>query len=437
MSTSVAAPIGQSPEPVAVVGTGPAGEAAARGLIARGVPVTLFDEQPRSGGNISRVLASGPPTSLEALARHSGLLALRCGTRVLSVEPGGRVWFDAGQGAEAAEFAAVVLACGAYDLHDPVPGLPAPGVTSAGALQALLKGQGIVPEGDIVIAGSGPFLAVVAAGLVRAGARVAQVLDRLQTRDYLRLAPWGLGIPGNSLEFLQTRALLARAGVRMRHGVGVSEVSAGELLTDQDERIAFDHLGLSERFIPQTQLARTAGCALHYDSMGGYWAVTADDLGRSSVPGVYVIGEGQGIRGWRHAGLSGKRVVPAVMSDLDGRSPRRSPGRWQRAFLIGFARALEKAQARRARQASRADAVICACEGTRVAAVDEAVALGLADLSSIKVVTRCGMGPCQGRYCEPQVTERIRAAGHTPRGALNQRAFSRPVSVAEVLDDAD
>jgi hypothetical protein len=43
--------------------------------------------------------------------------------------------------------------------------------------------------------------------------------------------------------------------------------------------------------------------------------------------------------------------------------------------------------------------VICPCEGATVAAVDEAVGLGLTDLSSIKVVTRCGMGPCQGRVC--------------------------------------
>ena len=428
-------PIGHHPERVAVVGTGPAGEAAARALLARGAAVTLFDEQLRSGGNISRVRLNGARSSLEAFAERSAQLALRPATRVLSVESAGRIWFDAGDGAESEDFAAVVLACGAYDLHDPIPGLPASGVTSAGALQAMLKGQGIIPEGDIVIAGSGPFLGVVAAGLVRAGARVAQVLDRLHRRDYLRLAPWGLGIPGNSLEFMQTRAHLARAGVRVCHGVAIAEVHADALLTREGEWIAFDHLAITERFIPQTQLARTAGCALHYDAMGGYWAVTTDAHGRTSTPGIYVIGEGQGIRGWRHAQLSGERVAPAVIADLAGASPPRLPGQWRRRVLIGFARALEKAQARRAQSAPRGDAVICACEGTRVQAVDDAVALGLADLSSVKVVTRCGMGPCQGRYCEAQVSARIRAAGHVPRGALNQRAFSRPVSVAEVVDE--
>ncbi|MEX0431273.1 FAD-dependent oxidoreductase [Spiribacter insolitus] len=425
---------GQPAPCVSVIGTGPAGEAAIRGLLARGARVTVFDEQPRTGGNISRIRTTAPATPLEALAAESPELILRSGTRVLSVESDGRVWFEGGDGADQARFDAVVLACGAYDLHDPVPGLPARGVTSAGALQALGKGHGIMPRGQIIIAGSGPFLTVVAAGVVRAGGTVTHVIDRLRRSDYARLAPWGLGIPGNSLEFMQKRRWLARAGVPIRYGAAVAAVGDGELLTDADERIAFDHLGLTERFVPQTQLARTAGCRIQYDPVGGYWAVATDSLGRSSQPRIYVIGEGQGIRGWRHAQLSGERVAPAVLSDLAGRAAARPTGEWRRRFLIGFARGLERAQARRARQTPDPDAVICACEGARVRVVDQAVALGLADLSSIKVVTRCGMGPCQGRYCEAQVSERIRAAGLEPRGALNQRAFSRPLSVAEVLN---
>lgn len=421
---------------IAIVGTGPAGAAAARELVARGAAVTLFDEQPRSGGNIDRVRTTTQSTALETLARTSPRVELRTATRVLSTEAGGRVWFDGGDGAESRDFEAIVLACGAYDIHDPIPGLPAAGVSSAGALQALLKGQGIVPTGSVVIAGSGPFLTVVAAGLVRAGVRVTDVVDRLRLSDYLRLAPWGLGIPGNSLEFLQTRWRLWQAGVRVRHGVGVAEVTDNQLVTDTNASIPFDHLGLSERFVPQTQLARTAGCRLEYDPIGGYWVVVTDAVGRTSQSGIYVIGEGQGIRGWRHAELSGERVAPAVIADQQGHSSPRPGRRGRRRFLVGFARGLEHRQHARSPERPRRDAVICPCEGTRVEAVDEAVSLGLADLSSVKVVTRCGMGPCQGRYCEPQVTARICAAGATPRGALNQRAFSRPVSVAEVIDDA-
>ncbi|MDR9432544.1 MAG: FAD-dependent oxidoreductase [Spiribacter sp.] len=422
---------------IAIVGTGPAGEAAARGCLAHGAAVTVFDEQPRTGGNIDRVGQTTPATAFEQFCDAHPNAQLLASTRVLSVDSEKCIWFDAGAGAQSRCFQAVILACGAYDLHDPLPGLPSPAVSSAGALQALLKGQSIVPAGKIVIAGAGPFLQVVAAGLLRAGGRVTHVIDRLRFSDYLRLAPWGLGVPINALEFMQTRWQLLRNGVSVRHGTHVQSVCANTLTTRQGEIIKFDRLGLTERFVPHTQLARTAGCELRDDPIGGYWAVNTDTLGRTSQPGIYVIGEGQGIRGWRHARLSGKRVVASVMADVIGQVNVAIPGRWRRAFLVGFGRALEHAQQRRCISPSTPDAIICPCEGTRLAAVDKAVGLGLADLSSIKVVTRCGMGPCQGRYCEAQVTDRIRAAGLSPVGALNQQAFTRPLSVAEVINDSD
>ena len=73
------------------------------------------------------------------------------------------------------------------------------------------------------------------------------------------------------------------------------------------------------------------------------------------------------------------------------------------------------------------DATLCACEQVSVRRVQEAVALGLDDLSSIKVVTRCGMGPCQGRYCEPLVARVIEQAGKTPRAPLHQHVLTRPM----------
>lgn len=76
---------------IAIVGTGPAGAAAARELVARGAAVTLFDEQPRSGGNIDRVRTTTQSTAPETLARTSPRVELRTATRVLSTEAGGRV----------------------------------------------------------------------------------------------------------------------------------------------------------------------------------------------------------------------------------------------------------------------------------------------------------------------------------------------------------
>jgi hypothetical protein len=45
----------------------------------------------------------------------------------------------------------------------------------------------------------------------------------------------------------------------------------------------------------------------------------------------------------------------------------------------------------------------CRCEEVPVSAVRDAVALGATDARSVKLITRAGMGWCQGRVCGPIV----------------------------------
>ncbi|OEV22801.1 hypothetical protein AN220_27700, partial [Streptomyces nanshensis] len=60
---------------------------------------------------------------------------------------------------------ALVLATGAHDRVLPFPGWELPGVCTAGAAQALVKGERLVIGDRVVVAGSGPFLLAVAASL--------------------------------------------------------------------------------------------------------------------------------------------------------------------------------------------------------------------------------------------------------------------------------
>ncbi len=417
---------------VAVIGTGPAGEQAGRRLIQARLPVTFFDEQPRTGGNVGRRGIDSTPSPIERMA-EAGEFTLECGTRVLRVGSDASVEYEQAGRRQVRRFAAVILACGAYDLHHPVPGTPSPRVCSAGAMQALLKAQGMVPEGEVIVAGSGPFLYVAAAGLLQQGARVSAVFDRLTLTDYARLMPWGALVPGNALEFAQTLTVLFRHRVRVRRGVAVSSVEDARLNLSDGHTWTFDRLALTELFAPQTQLARTAGCQQRYSAGGGYWITETDDFGRSSVSGIYIAGEGQGIRGWRHAAVSGTLAAMALLKDA---GLRRQPSLWlrlRRRLLTRFAAALEARQ--RARETEPADdSTLCACEGTAYRSVVRAAALGLDDLSSIKVVTRCGMGPCQGRYCEPLVSRVIERAGSLPRAPLNQHVLSRPLVAGEFVD---
>jgi D-hydroxyproline dehydrogenase subunit alpha len=66
-------------------------------------------------------------------------------------------------------------------------------------------------------------------------------------------------------------------------------------------------------------------------------------------------------------------------------------------------------------------------------AVDRAVADGASSLGALKLATRCGQGPCQGRMCERIVAGRLGAAGASAR--FSSRAPVRPVAVATLIDD--
>jgi bacterioferritin-associated ferredoxin len=56
--------------------------------------------------------------------------------------------------------------------------------------------------------------------------------------------------------------------------------------------------------------------------------------------------------------------------------------------------------------------IICRCEDLTLRDIREAISQGFTTLEEIKRVTRCGMGPCQGRTCLPLVAaELARARG--------------------------
>lgn len=410
----------------AIVGAGPAGAAVSEILSGAGVPHDLFDEQPRTGGNLGRRRFDAPPTPVE----DNPLCRLYAGTRVLRVSPRLEVEWDDDATLQRQGYDVVFLCAGAFDGMLPRAGCHATW-SSAGALQALLKGEGIVPEGRVLICGSGPFLHIAGADLARAGAQVAAVVDAMPLSAYVKLLPWSRW---DSLKImLGAQLALRRAGADLHFGARVAELGRHSATLDDGTRIAFDHAGITDFFCPQTQLARSAGCTQAWSRSGRYFFTPVDADYRSSARSVFVCGEGAGVRGGEHARLSGLIAALAYLGDLKIAAPmKRAALQREAQNLARFGLALEAAMA--AHEPCPADgAWACVCERVSTGAVRQAVADGLEDLSSIKIVTRCGMGTCQGRYCEPLVGRLIEASGATPRAPLNQKALTRPLAVKQLI----
>ncbi|WP_030987517.1 FAD-dependent oxidoreductase [Streptomyces sp. NRRL WC-3744] len=459
---------------LAVVGAGPAGLAAALAAAARGVRVTLVDAADQAGGQFYRqpaaALGARRPQALHHQWRtwerlRDGLDRHRAAGRITHLTDH-HVWCverDSASGGFAVHALlgpaqedgvtvhadGVLLATGGYEHVLPFPGWTLPGVVTAGGAQAMLKGGLVLPGRTVVVAGTGPLLLPVAAGLAAAGARVAALVESAGPAALLHRAPALAAQPGKLAEGAGYAARLLRHGVRAlaRHTVvaahGTDRLEAvtvaalgrdGRLRPGSTRRIPCDTLAVGHGMLPHTDLAETLGCALSGT------AVRVDAEQRTDVPGVWAAGEATGVGGAALALAEGHIAGRSAAARLHGTAP--DPRGWvaaarSRTRLREFATALDAVYAPPAGWADRVpdETVVCRCEEVTAGEVRGAVgSLGAGDLRTVKLLTRAGMGWCQGRMCAPAV------AGLTgcPPGP-GRRPFARPVplGVLAALPEAE
>ncbi|MEU1278371.1 FAD-dependent oxidoreductase [Streptomyces sp. NPDC005805] len=458
---------------LAVVGAGPAGLAAAVTAARLGLTVALLDAGERPGGQYYRhpapALGAARPEALHhrwrAFVRRDAELrtATRAGRAVhlaahhvwaVVRDPaaGWRLHAVAGTGAEerpaAVTARAVLLATGAYERQLPFPGWTLPGVVGAGGAQAMLKSGLVLPGRRVVVAGSGPLLLAVAASLADAGARVPAVVEAASYRGYAECPGALLRNPGKLAEGAVFGGALLRSATRLLTGHAVTEahgedgrvaaVTVARLAGDwrpvpgSGRRIPCDAVAVGHGLVPQLELATGLGCATR-TAPDGSPALVLGPGQETSVPGVWAAGETGGIGGAELALAEGELAASAVARALTGRTlpPRRTAalGR-RRDRLRAFAAAMGAAHRPGPGWTGwlRDGTEVCRCEEVPAGAVREAVTeLGARDARTVKLLTRAGMGWCQGRMCGPAVAA---LTGEDPEPA--RRPLSCPVPLAHL-----
>ncbi len=454
---------------VAVVGAGPAGLAAATGCARLGLATSLYDEQPAPGGQIYRGVTEASVGGVARFgadyARGAVLVdALRAGTAVHV--PGASVWAVRALPDGAIELAvskravggatthvvrarAAILATGAQERPFPIPGWTLPGVMAAGGAQILLKTAGLVPRGRVVLAGSGPLLWLAAGQLLDAGAAIdalVETVPRGRLREALAHAPAFLASPYFRAGLDLARHVRRRTRVvefaRSLAATGTARVEALRYAVDGETReIGVDHLLLHQGVVPSVDLPGAAGCALRWNDLCACFDPVVDEWGGTSVPSLFVTGDGAGIAGAAAAAARGALTALAAANAL-GRIDHRDRDR----AAVPLRRAL--AEARRGRRffdvlyrpadafrIPEGDTLACRCEEVTAQAVVDAAHAGCAGPNQAKAWLRCGMGACQGRYCALTVTELIaRARGTTPAevGTYRHRFPVKPLTLAEL-----
>jgi D-hydroxyproline dehydrogenase subunit alpha len=413
---------------VLVIGAGPAGIAAAVCAREAGARVILIDEGPTPGGQIWRPGARRDQAGIGGRWLHrldnSGVTVMRS-TAAVDLWPGHSrgvvVLAEVNGGGFQIAAHSVVLATGARERFLPFPGWTLPNVFGVGAAQALLKGGLSVRGRRVIVAGTGPLVLPVAASLARAGATLELVAEQASPK---RVARFALGL-------WRTPSLLAQAavyrvafgqtpysmGTRVLAATGDSQVNAVTVTDGRVTRmIACDLLCAAFGLVPNTELARLAGCSLRGEN------VTVDSRQATSVPNIYCAGEPTGVGGVELSIVEGEIAGRAAAGRaVDASMTARAMRLRQRAARLDQAFSLPAEVNRMATP----DTIVCRCEDVR-----------LKDLNpnwtprQAKLYARVGMGACQGRICGPA----LQSVMGWPGGYDTVRAPTQPARVATLGD---
>ncbi len=451
---------------LAIIGAGPTGLAAAVAADRSGLSTLLIDEQRSPGGQIYRNIEDADTHGSTMLGkdylcgkpmaeafRQSGATYL-CGATVWNVDRKHTITYSLNHKSSQVTGRTILIATGAMERPVPLPGWQLCNVMGAGAADVLLKTADIVPDGDVVLCGSGPLLLLVASHLINRGVCISAFLDTTPLSNYLaslRRLPEALKVPrylfrgvGMHLDMLFSR-VPRYLDVKDIEIMGRQQVE-GVRFTHRGKPawVAADVLLLHNGVVPNIQLTRLMGCRHVWEDCQRYWHPETDRWGKTSVEGVYAAGDTLTVAGAKISEIRGKIVALTAAHHLGGMSLRDRDRRAQPLF-----RQLSREMAVRpfidrlfqpapSLMVPQDDAtMICRCEEITVGDIRRIVRQGYTDPNIIKAITRCGMGPCQGRMCGLSLAEVIGdELGKSPAdvGYYHIRPPLKPVFLQEMAE---
>jgi thioredoxin reductase len=461
---------------LAIIGAGPAGMAAAELACEHGMKVVIIDEQDRAGGQILR----RPPRQFavrdwlpQRVYRHLHALYARFialtslthlnNTSVLGIgrsDDNFTLQILGTSGLEQLVSSRVLVATGCFDMPLAFSGALLPGVIATGGLQAFLKSQQIIPGERFVFVGSHPLQLVVANQVSSAGGDVAAVVFTQSLSAMfsvfrrplvlLRQLPNMLFILSVVVQLLAKRVpikfntkLVRAEGKDQLEGV---TINASSKTQNYQQTIECDRLGMCFGFLTNNDLLRQSGAQCDWSQASGGWVAQHDADMRSSVTGIYVAGETAGVAGAHVAFYQGRLAALSAVLDAQkidqaaysrAQAKLRAPLAAAKRFALMLAEISYPGDAMIASTMTD-DAYLCKCEEVKVATVKQTLVDNpdVCDLNALKLLTRCGMGHCQGRYCHYQsrfLLARERGLAPESLGGFTARFPNKPTSIRDLL----
>lgn len=453
-----------------VIGSGPAGLAAATQAATLGVDTLVLDEQLAPGGQIYRAITTTPLADRQVLGEdywHGATLVASFEQSQARYEPGATVWaigrlngapdrdgyevaYSVGGEARLVHTRHVLLATGAQERPFPIPGWTLPGVVTAGAAQILLKQSGMAPGTRTVLAGCGPLLYLLAWQYLNAGVKIDVLLETTPAGRTARALPhaWGFLRSPYLAKGLKLLRAVKRAVPIVRHVSALEAIGENDRLTSVRytaaggvHTIEADHLMLHQGVVPNINLTQAVGIAHEWNDALACWEPHVDRWGSTNVDHIGMAGDGAGVAGAVAAEHRGRLAalhaafelghIDRPHRDRAGADLHRALARATRgrAFFDTLYRAPDNFRK------PTGDTIVCRCEEVTAAQVRDTVRLGVQGPNQMKAFLRCGMGPCQGRFCGVTVTELIAEERGVPAqevGYYRLRFPTKPSTLGEI-----
>lgn len=418
---------------IAIIGAGPAGMSAAITASAQGASVVVLDDKARAGGQIYRNVTASPLQQPQMLGddylsgqnlvqQFEACPAHRIyGATVWHVGDNGEILFTRDKQTRSLTARELLICTGAMERPFPVPGWHLPGVMSAGSAQVMLKSDGLVCD-DAVFVGSGPLLYLIVAQYLRLGVRVKALLDTTPAEHFISSAgkiTGALAVPGMLTKGLKLLNEIRQSGVPVYRYVSDLSIEGEDKVTgirfacsDKTELLAVEQVFLHQGVIPNLNTSRALNLQHGWCEQQLCWKPVLDQWGQSSVPGIALAGDSSGIVGAEGAEHMGRIAALNQLARL-GLISEADRDDWARDslqrlnVLNRFRRFIDHlyrpAEAFRIPQDDKT--VVCRCEEKTVAQLRKGFEQGARGPNELKGLTRCGMGPCQGRQCGHTISE--------------------------------
>ncbi len=311
-----------------VVGAGPSGLSAAIEAAKRGLNVVVFDENDKPGGQLfkqihkffgskeHRAKIRGFVIGQQLLdeADEAGVSVVLNAT-VVGLYQDKEVVVRIGQQVHHYKGDAIIIATGAAENMVTFPGWTLPGVIGAGAAQTMMNLHGVLPGQKVLMLGTGNVGLVVSFQLMQCGCEVVALVDAAP-----RVGGYGVHaakVARTGVPFYLSHTIVEAEGEDCVTGVTIAEVDASfQFIPGTEKHFDVDTICLAVGLSPMSQLLKMAGCEMEDNPKRGGQVPICDEVGRTSLPGVFVAGDVSGIEEASSAMIEGRMAGIAAAEYL-------------------------------------------------------------------------------------------------------------------------